>query len=212
MSFKGAFGWSVMIHMGLLMVRPTGLVPPRETLHTIEITYLPIEQPLVPKPASQPQSPKPAKLLQPEALPLPKKLFQEISPSPPAQHPSMPPRPLPKPVLQERPSFSPPISSGVALNIPETEFAQVKYKQQVREHLKRHLRYPPILIQGTVRLRVFIASDGFLKEAVVLEATDPRLAAACLADVRSASSFPRFPKEVKLAQANYDFLVQYRPE
>ena len=86
------------------------------------------------------------------------------------------------------------------------------HKQQVRQHLKSHLRFPSDWIQGTVRLRIALDSEGILQEVTLLEATDSRLAQATLKGVQSAEPFPRFPKEFKTAKTHYEFLVQYRVE
>lgn len=61
-------------------------------------------------------------------------------------------------------------------------------------------------------MRLVLRSDGALKEAVVLEASDSRLATVALGGVRSAAPYPPFPKELKESEARYDFLVQYRPD
>ncbi len=226
MTLKEAAGWSVIIHLGLMMVKPAvGMVPSPESLHTIEVTYLsvgaeaariggegPVHKAMVT--GQEAASGFPTKPM--ESTPVPPRLPE---PSLAGPKPS-----LPSPIREEpapRPSVTadvaPVLPQGVPLStsqgvtsLPEGEFAVVFHKQQVRLHLKRHLIYPATLISGTVRLRLSLRPDGALKEAVVLQASDSKVRELALEGVRSAEPFPRFPKELKSAGVQYEFLVQYR--
>ena len=88
----------------------------------------------------------------------------------------------------------------------------MEHKERVRRHLKARLHYPSFLSDGTVRLRVLLDPQGQLKQAVVLQTSDPRLASIAVQDAQGASPYPRFPSKVHPRQVRYEFLVRYRPE
>ncbi|GEM_PF-2354589 len=218
MGLKAAIGWSVVVHLGLLFSWPNEwFVPPREVLHTIEVTYqvadgrtrarqvLDTLGSMAPKPDRPPATPQPAPSATAPRLSLPEPpVSPRPSPSPPSPEPervSVTPHPSP-----------PPTNSSGAASLPEGEFAFLEHKQQVRDHLRAHLAYPAFRVQGTVRLLLALDPSGALQEASVLETTDPRLGLAALEGARLSVPYPRFPREMKSSQARYEFLVQYRPE
>lgn len=225
MNFKAAVICSTAIHAGFLGLRPpAGLVPPRQTLYPLEVSYVILqgERP-TPKVAPRPKEPQasraadPAKPARPEPLPPkpeePRKSEERPRPAePPARPPGAKPSPAVTPGGRSSPVADLPSSGPRAAAMPEGEFAAIRHKELVREHLRRELRYPETALQGMVRLKVTVLPDGSLKDAVVSDASDPRLAAIALRDARSAGPYPRFPKETSSSEAEYEFLVQYRPD
>ena len=229
MSLKVALGLSVAIHLGLMRVQlPRYQVAPPQALHKIEVILEP--EPAAPRAhQNRPQEAKAPQIplawvssRQETAAPLP--VSKSVEPAPqPAAMPSapagsegkslkvsLPPKIdlLPAPT-RELWVQSGPDSSGVSL-LPEREFALFQHKQGVRERLKSYLTYPTLWVQGSVRLHLTVRADGTLQEASIQEATDPRLARAALSGAQNAAPYPGFPKEMKEAQVNYDFLVQYQ--
>jgi len=111
-------------------------------------------------------------------------------------------------------------------HLAKQEFAFVEHKERVRRHLKARLHYPSFfcaearggasssagLSDGTVRLRVLLDPQGDLKQAVVLETSDPRLASIAIRDAQRAAPYPRFPGVHHPRQLRYEFLVRYKPE
>ena len=205
MGLKTALVCSTAIHVGFLTLRPGGLVPPRQTLYPLEVSYV-ILEPARPVQVVSPQ------VKRPESRPAPER--REAQPAEPAKKASVPEPTLPKRQELAKPADSrnspgaPPSVGAAAL--PEGQFAAIRHKELVREYLRKELHYPETSLEGVVRLRVTLLPDGSLKEAVVSEASDARLAAFTLRDARSAGPFPRFPKEMRSSETNYEFLVQYR--
>lgn len=222
-SFKAAVICSTAIHVGFLGLRPpAGLVPLRQTLYPLEVTYVivqderparggspppkrPDSRPADPaKAAPQPPPAKGREPVKPPELPKPQRPGATKPPSPPEDR-ATPPR-----GSNDSSDPLPPTGAGAAA-LPEGEFAAIRHKELVREHLRRTLRYPEDSLQGTVRLRVTLLPDGGLREAAVLAATDARLGEIALRDARSAGPYPRFPGQMRSASVEYEFLVQYRP-
>lgn len=222
-SLKAAVICSMTIHAGFLSLRPpAGLVPPRQTLYPLEVTYVIVrkERP-APAVSSQPKrreippgdraraaqpQPPPAKRrepVKPPELPKPQAAVKTEPPAPPADSGRSPSG------SKDSSELLPPTGAGAAA-LPEGEFAAIRHKELVREHLRRTLRYPGEPLQGTVRLRVTLLPDGGLREAAVLEATDARLGEIALRDARSAGPYPRFPTRMRSPSVEYEFLVQYR--
>ena len=214
MSLKIAFGWSIVVHLGLMIVRPPpSMVPPRQVLHPLEVSYLPAVQ--VEAPSSHPAKPVSAPS---------QRRSSPVRTIPPSAEEERPRPKTPEPPKQESPDVKapenhpspsvdlPPTGNASAASLPEGEFAAIEHKEWVRQHLKAHLKYPAFRMQGTVRLQLVLAPYGVLKEVAVVEASDPRLADLAVKDAQAAIPYPRFPKEMKQRQVRYEFLVKYQPE
>ncbi len=226
MGFKTAVGFSVLIHAGLLMVHPPeGAIPQRKVLNTIQITYM-----RLPAKESRPVRSEPAVLPPPSAL----RSFDNLRVQGPGRSEPVLPGPGPaqiKPIQRtpidtirpnpsnDKPQKSPelkfdltppPPSSNGASNFSESQFDLVRYKQMIRRHLKSRLSYPLEPIEGTVYVRIVVDPAGKLRQVMVLQASDPRLAELAVEGIRSAAPYPRFPSALKDPQADYEFLVQYR--
>ena len=215
MSWKGAFLYSALLHIGLFSCKLPGLVLARQTPHPLEIAYLPVVKVEVAEPAASP-TPQPAQIqASPRAAPpLSAPIRPVVPPAPPPRREallrSVPPPRL-QPVLKEA-VVSPPRDDAV--HLPEGEFAALDHQEQVREHLRRRLLYPAGGFEGVVRLRISLNAQGILKEAAVLESSNPELARVALEDARAAVPYPVFPRpmEKEKQRADYEFLVQYRSE
>ncbi len=226
MNLKSAVLLSLMIHLGFLGIRPpAGIVPPRETLNSIEVTYQsaeervqrnrgrenavvsrenPRKEPAKPPP-SLASSREPVQPLKPTGEPksLPR---NQTRPSPSAQAP----RPEVKiGAEEESQNSSVSVPKGMAAGLAESAFAAVEYKKLVRQQLKNRLAYPLIGIEGTVKVHLVVNPDGLLKQVEIMEYSDRRLAEAALDGIRSAAPYPRFPKEMQADSQDFDFLVQY---
>ena len=215
MDFKKSVGFSVLVHMGLLMIRPPeGAVPQRNALmNPIQITYMNL-------PAA---SEKPQKEVSPVRM---ERIHEEPAPGLPAPVSIQPPPKLPTPIDTIRPNPSeerpqknpelkfdlappPPLPKG-AVNLSESQFDLVRYKRMIRQHLKNRLLYPAEPIEGTVHVRIVVDPAGLLRQVMVLQASDSRLAEMAVEGIRAAAPYPRFPSGLKDPQADYEFLVQYR--
>ncbi len=228
MTFRVAFGWSTLLHVGILALRPpAGLVPPASTLHPLDVTLLPARSIEIPRPAAKEQAPPPdprpasqesrsvaeeRKPPRPPSRPAP---VERDHPAPLPALPTPPARPAPPPPSSARrgPAVEAPPGAGAsATGLPERVFASIEHKERVREHLRKRMRYPFPRVEGRVLLQIWLGSGGNLQQATVLQASDPRLAAAALEDVRAAAPYPRFPSTLREPRARYDFLVKYEPE
>ncbi len=205
MTLRGALGFSAAFHVLIFTVAPfAGWLPKRS--HKFEVSYLPprleLPAPAAPeKPRlSIPAVPAPAPQEIRRAVPLP-----PIAPIIPMPRPVS--EPVPKAALPPIPILRPTISS-----VPEKGFVFLDHKERIRKHLKARLNYPPFLSDGTVRLRLVLGPEGAFKQAVVVEASDPRLAAVAVKDAQAASPYPRLPGKIHPRQLRYEFLVRYRPE
>ena len=231
MGLKTAVGFSVLIHAGLLMFHPPeGAVPQRKALNNIQITYMhPPAQESRPLRSEPAVLPRPAILRQAQAErssggseSSDQRVHAEpVLPGPaPAQ-----PKPTQRPPMDtirpnssnEKPKKSPelkfdlappPPSSNGASNFSESQFDLVRYKQMIRQHLKSRLIYPPEPIEGTVHVRIVVDPAGLLRQVMVLQASDPRLAELAVEGIRLAAPYPRFPSGLNDPQADYEFLVQ----
>lgn len=206
MTFKAAFFCSAALHAFFMSARPPqGVTPPRAVLQTLEVTY----QPAAPKRVAAP-APTPAAAVPKRAAPP-----SSAAAAPELKH--VPVRPEPAKPAPKRAAPVPPsaaaakIPPGSATHLPEWEFAQVQHKEQVRWHLKAHLNYPAVLLEGTVRLRMLLSPDGRMEKVQVLAASDPRLNDQALSDSRRAQPYPRFPAALRRRQAAYEFLIRYEP-
>ncbi len=222
MTFRVAFGWSTLLHVGILALRPpAGLVPPASTLHPLDVTLLPGRSIEIPRPAAKEQAPPPE----------PRRASQESRLGAEERKPPRPPSgaapaergdpaPPPAPPTQPAPSSArrgPAVeaTAGAAAStsgLPERVFASIEHKERVRDHLRTRMRYPFPRVEGRVLLQIWLGSGGNLQQATVLQASDPRLAAAALEDARAAAPYPRFPSTLREPRARYDFLVRYEPE
>ncbi|MBI3322307.1 MAG: energy transducer TonB [Candidatus Omnitrophica bacterium] len=223
MNFKAAVFCSAAIHAGFLVLRPpAALAPPRKTLYPLEVSYVVLAPPERSPDRSRGFAPRrysAALTPHPGPGPTPAKPVSEPAqarkPSPQREEP-----PLPKPLetlkqpettsqLEKTPpSSSIPVSGAAA--VPDGEYAAIRHKERVREHLRKKLYYPETSLDGVVRLKVVLRPDGSLKDALVSEASDARLAAFALRDARSAGRYPPFPRDMASDEAAYEFLVQYR--
>ncbi|MBI3318054.1 MAG: hypothetical protein HYZ90_02770 [Candidatus Omnitrophica bacterium] len=210
MGIRSAVLFSVGIHGVLLLARPPeGFLPPRGALETIEISYLTLREPAGSRQPKEPAAPR--------GLPKPVPPAAPRSPSKPVPPDPVPPEPPLKPVVPALPApAEPPLMKNLpgssALNLSDQKFASLQHKEQVRSHLKRHLRYPDPPLQGRVRIRLLLNREGGLKELSILEATDPRLAESAFQGAKGSQPYPRFPAPLKGPQVRYDFLVRYEPE
>ena len=216
MNLKTAVGWSVVFHVSLLVMQPPQGFAPVEQERTIRVTYVSMPQ-AAPSLARANLQPTPASI-HTEKPPAPS-VSTPPTPKPPRQE--TPPRPIPQPVV---PPPAPAVQgqpvtvrdadarSSAISNLPEGEFAALQHKQQVRQHLKQRLAFPPGGIQGTVRLRLILAPSGALQDLVLLDASDSRLSEVALAGARSAGPYPPFPSQLKKSQVLYEYIIQYRLE
>jgi hypothetical protein len=141
MSLRLALFCSAALHGMLLSVHPpAGFVPPKKSLHPIEVTYLASPPP---KSAGSKSAPS---VSTPPAAPV-REVLQNPVPMPKKPAPAAPPvpretvtRPLPRvtPTVELR-GTSPDKSVKEAASLPEEPFALVRHKQQIKEHLKSHL-------------------------------------------------------------------------
>lgn len=214
---KDALVYSAVLHAGFLAVRlPMVSDPLREMLSSAEAPYVDVMLEPEPDPAPGPASPsreagkKPSETRAAPPPPAPRRAAQvraeplkgrEPQPQKRVEPPPSAPAPVPPPPPETR-----------AALLPDGEIAALQHKELVREYLRKRLHYPAALPPGTVRLRVSLSADGTLRAASVTGATDPRLASCALHDARAAGSYPRFPREMGSSQAEYEFLVQYRPD
>jgi len=239
-SLKAALLCSLLIHVGLLATRPpVDRVPPRSSPEVLEVTYLPISlekgSTAIPKRKGSAAVPLRKGAIsvskQKEASAAPVFVERKKTPSPlkgalaPLKGSTPPPpkisrsQPAPepaRPTVQSAPAGSPSPDqtlakiSPAAASIPGGEFALVTHKEQVREHLKEHLKYPVFWVQGSVQLRLDLDQNGALRQAVIVKTSDSRLSEEALRRAKSAAPFPAFPKALRKRQIRYDFLVQYR--
>ncbi len=204
MNLKSAVGFSVLVHVGLLMFRQAGgAIPQEKGFNSIQVTYTDTDLP-------------PAVLSKTERIHAEPVLSAPVRPTPvvPMPVPSKPavskiPREPPHPILRFDLSPPPPLPKGAA-NFSEDQFDALRYKQMIRQHLKNRLIYPPEPIEGTVHVRIVLDPAGMLRQVAILQASDSRLAEMAVEGIRSAAPYPRFPSGLKDPQADYDFLVQYR--
>ena len=207
MTLRAAIAWSTIVHLGFMTSRPPqGLTPPRSSLQTLEVSYLPAAT----QTATAVHAAEPARVPQTSVV----RSKPSVAPSTESSRaaaPAMPaPRPLPK--IAEVSSIRSDARGISAAPWDESEFSVVQHKEQVRLHLKHQLRYPSFPSEGMVRLRLSLTPEGFLKEAAALESSDPRLGPIALADARSAVPYPRFSEAMRgKREAAYEFLVRYEP-
>jgi outer membrane biosynthesis protein TonB len=88
----------------------------------------------------------------------------------------------------------------------------VQHKQQVKEHLRAHLRHPLIPLRGQVRLQLWLDPAGGLRFLRVVEASDPALAQRAAEDARSAQPYPAFPRSLRASHLRYEYLVKYESQ
>ena len=214
-SLRTAVLCSAAIHAGFLALHPGGwlsLWPGfRHPLESRDLSTVDLEGIDPPAPAPKPE-PVPVRAVE-SSRPV------EPAPARPRPVPRLEPAPhraaAPPPVVSAAPptlsaDLFPQVSAETPV-LPEKDFAAIRHKELVREHLRKGLRYPQPLVEGTVRLRVSLLPDGSLEEVAALDSSDPRLAALALRDARSSAPYPRFPKEMEDSlDTEYEFLVQYR--
>ena len=219
MSFKLTLLFSLFVHLGLLAVRPpAGMIPPRETLHSIELTY--VSDRVVPRREAASSVQKRSVLqkssrakMSPQKRVQPKKV---VRPKPPRKV-SRPVKPTVKRVTRPKREVSArikepaaaPRAAGDAVNIPESEFIILEYKQMVRDHLKHRLRFPEESIEGDVRIHLVLDKLGRIHQTRVMQSTDALLSRLTLQGVHSAAPYPRFPAKLERSQTDFEFIIQY---
>jgi len=205
MTLRSALGCSAVFHVVLLIVRsPLGWMPLGEGVHPLEVSYVPVQAPAPAPPVPvRSDDAGPLRMTRsPASIPV-----AAARPDPaPAQ------RPVIRPAVHRWAEVAPPLPIPDTSRMSRQEFAFVEHKERVRRHLKARLHYPAFLSDGTVRLQVLLDPQGDLKQAVVLETSDPRLASIAVQDAQGAAPYPRFPSTRRPKQLRYEFLVRYEPE
>ena len=208
LSLKWALIFSVLIHVSLFALRPLIWPAGPASSHPIEITYIVPPAPVRTEPRFVRMPAEPAV---PVRTPAPRVERSEPRTAAPADKPAPElKQPVSVPVPPPTPAPEVLIPKAAASNIPESSFAEIEYKRLIRQHLKNHLLYPGLGLEGAVRIQVVLDGEGMLKQAEVMEASDPRLADAALEGVRAAVPYPRFPRKLKDSPPQLEFLVQYR--
>jgi len=207
MTLRSALGCSAAFHFALLVsVSPFGWLPLGEAARPLEVSYVPVQ---VPPPAP------PAPIRSDDSDPIPAVRRPAPAPARTAAADGSDPVPAPRPVFHRAEhhwtEIAPPPLPKTSY-LAKQEFAFVEHKERVRRHLKARLHYPAFLSDGTVRLRVLLDSQGGLKQAVVLQTSDPRLASIAIQDAQGAAPYPHFPGTRRPHQVRYEFLVRYKPE
>ncbi|MCM8811882.1 MAG: hypothetical protein NC910_02375 [Candidatus Omnitrophica bacterium] len=208
MSLKVSVAASVLLHMGLLAIRPpSGIVPSRETLHPLEISYIALSG----KDVNRRKTGPPAAIVRPSVPDKP--VLPAVAPK--EQKPDTVRKQLEVATPSVRRSTKSsvadlPVLRGAGAVIPQSAFALVEYKNLIRQHLETNLVYPRNPIEGAVRLRLSIRPDGQLKTAVLLEASDPLIGELAVKGVQEAVPYPRCPDELKNSLPDLEFLIQYR--
>jgi len=221
MNLRAAIGWSVAFHLALLKVYlPHGTALPAKAFHSIEVVVLPVEpRPSVirPVPKSNPLAPAGPSMAH-SVIARPAQAGRSNLKSELPRSVRSGPGLLRQPEVytegrrSELPRNDDAAGLGTVSSLPEGEFASLQHKKQIREHLRAYLYYPEISSQGMVRLHLTLHPDGRLQEARIIETSDSGLAEAALDGARSADPYPSSPEEMKPSDAEYEFLVQYRPE
>lgn len=202
MSLKGAVGLSLAIHLGLMMVKPPqDLAPTAQALNKIEVVFEPASRPSL---KTTPQMPSQEQVSSLHPI-LPVKL--EAPASKPVSRPRASSDSKSPQISSLQPILTPPVAGASTLS--EADFAIFQHKQWVRVHLKKHLTYPTLWLEGSVRLSLTLRADGALTEARIRDASDPRLERAALSGAQQAAPYPAFPPALKESETHYEFWVQY---
>ena len=203
MSLKSALALSVAAHISFLLVssqvRAARSAP---AARSIEVSYVPAPDP--------PPRPAPAPVVQAVLAPPETPVVRSAPPAPRPAPAAAAVRPAPAPPVLPPPPPAP--RPRIVSSISEGEIASYRHRQEVRQHLRPYLKFPPDWRQGSVRLLLILDPQGKVDEMTVLEATDPRLAEIALDGARSAGPFPPFTKGMKGPRAQYEFLVQYKAD
>lgn len=97
---------------------------------------------------------------------------------------------------------------------PASDRIATEYITRMREMIDARKQYPPLSLrrheEGTIVLRVQIASSGAVSRIIPITQTPARLAAAATAAVRSAAPFPSLPPELGKSEASFDIPVNFR--
>lgn len=212
MNFKSCFGCSVLLHAGFFVIAaPFISAASFHRLDRIEVGLEAAPRIIEPKrepvrrvtPPPEPVRPQPSEPPPVRRAYVPRQEAPTRSIEPPAAAPVV--RSDSAETVSHKPVVSaPPVS--------ESDFAVLQYKETVRSYLRKRLNYPQVGVQGTVRLRVLIGPDGYLKEAQVLQSSDLRLTQAALRDAQAASPYPGFPAAMKRRHVRYEFWIRYQPE
>lgn len=214
MNLKIALGCSLVLHLTLLAIHPPkNLIPPAQALNKIEVTFEP--QSFASAATSHSPALSPSKTAQgpvsspvAQLLPAPVKSAAVVRSAEPVSQQAVAPLAVKGPTVSMVQPMVTPTLGGVS-SLSEEDFSAFQHKQWVRQHLKRYLTYPTLYLEGSVRLSLTVRADGTLKEARIRDASDPRLATVALSGVQNAAPYPRFPSQMKEAEVDYDFWVQY---
>ncbi|MEQ1887608.1 MAG: TonB family protein [Alphaproteobacteria bacterium] len=123
------------------------------------------------------------------------------------------PAPLPRGSRQPATSQARPDPPEAAV-MPVSDWIATEYITRMREMIDAHKQYPSLSLrrneEGTIVLRVKIASSGAVNRIIPMTQTPARLAAAATAAVRSAAPFPSLPPELGKSEASFDIPVNFR--
>ena len=213
MTVGRALSFSAAFHVIVLFVAPSAWFPRLPAMQRFEVAY-------VPPPSVKAAPPKPApaatRIPEPAApgrdLPPTGSMSEPMPATSPARAEEPLASPVPRPAAREdkpAPFFAP---HPVISSVPEKGFVFLDHKEEIRKHLKARLHYPSFLSDGLVRLRLVLTPDGLLKQVIVVEASDSRLAEIAAGDAQAASPYPKLPPKYTPKQLRYEFQVRYKPE
>lgn len=103
-------------------------------------------------------------------------------------------------------------AAGPIARAPERFVAE--YIARLRKMIDDRKQYPPQSLrrneEGTVVLRVTIASNGTISDVAVMTKITSRLAAAATEAVRAAAPFPPFPPELGNSVGSFDIPINFK--
>lgn len=207
---------SMALHGFLLSQWPSPLVnvPRWHATEPVEVTYLaPSPVPAVEHRPSPPAAPPRRTLPLPSFLRPPERL---AAPRPAPPVPSAPSAPPPASLPAGVPRPAPPVEASLR-PIPSLltpgDFAQFRYKQMVRERLRRAIQYPVRTGagEGAARLRLALGRDGRVVSAACLGAETPQFEVATMEGVAALEGLPPFPPEIADATLTYEFQILFKP-
>jgi len=112
------------------------------------------------------------------------------------------------------PPAAPPPVVASPLAGPSRDQVLSGYAVRLLGHLERHKTYPAAAMRrgedGSVTLRLTLARDGTVVEALVVDQGSPRLAAAALDAIARAAPFPPFPDDLRGERAIFTVPILYR--
>ncbi|MBI1953170.1 MAG: energy transducer TonB [Candidatus Omnitrophica bacterium] len=231
MRLKGALGWSLALHAGVLALPlPRGFIAYVPTGKPLSVTFM--GSPSVAAAAAAAKqaavkaqdlvevkrpsvSPAAAAVEKPRRAPPPAPArLEKPAPKPAAPAPSRKELagPLKGPAPPEHQAERSRDDGGASIQMLSGSFLSLEHRQKVREHLKGRLTFPAVWIRGFVHMRLTLEPEGRLVTAQVLESSDPKLSEAALREVQQAAPYPAFSRDVSEAALQYDFLIRYEPD